>query len=74
MTTTAAESPVVVELGRKKAKAIKGLRRGEGPLTGEVMQLLEKLRAEGAIEKGATPVVIVVKQKPNYRSLLKKLF
>ncbi len=61
---TGAESPLVVKLGRKSRKEIKSLRRGEGPLMDEVLALLDRLRAEGHLPAGTTPVVMVVKQKP----------
>jgi len=36
----------------------------------DVQELLEKLRAAGHLAAGATPVVMVVKQKPRRRSFL----
>ncbi len=63
MSSTVAGSPLVVDLGRKKNKEIKKLRKGEGPLMDDVLQLLDKLRADGKLGTGATPVVMVVKQK-----------
>jgi hypothetical protein len=61
--------PVVVELGRKKRKQIKKLRRGTGPLMDDLQELLEKLRASGTLAAGATPVFMIVKQKPKRRSI-----
>ena len=61
--SSTADTPVVVELGRKPRKQIKSLRRGEGPLMSDVLDLLDKLRAEGQIPEGTAPVVVVVKQK-----------
>lgn len=63
MSSTVAGSPLVVDLGRKKNKEIKKLRKGEGPLMDDVLQLLDKLRTDGKLTTGATPVVMVVKQK-----------
>jgi hypothetical protein len=63
MSSTVANSPLVVNLGRKKPKAIKQLRRGEGPLMDDVLQLIERLRADGKLASGAAPVVMVVKQR-----------
>jgi len=56
--------PVVVDLGTKKRKQIKKLRKGTGPLMDDLQELLEKLRAAGHLAAGTTPVVMVVKQKP----------
>ena len=61
--------PVVVELGRKKKKQIKKLRRGTGPLMDDLQELVEKLRASGSLAAGATPVFMIVKQKPKRRSM-----
>jgi Family of unknown function (DUF6200) len=61
--------PVVVDLGTKKRKQIKKLRKGAGPLMDDLQELLERLRAAGHLAAGATPVVMVVKQKPRRRSL-----
>ena len=61
--------PVVVDLGTKKRKQIKKLRKGTGPLMDDLQELLEKLRAAGHLAAGATPVVMVVKQKPRRRSI-----
>jgi hypothetical protein len=69
MTTAEGPRPVVVDLGRKKRKQIKKLRRGTGPLMDDLQELIEKLRAAGCLEAGATPVVMVVKQKPKRRSI-----
>jgi Family of unknown function (DUF6200) len=69
MSSTVADNPLVVELGRKKPKQIKKLRKGEGPLMDDVLQLLDGLRSDGKLGAGATPVVMVVKQKPRRRTM-----
>lgn len=69
MSNPVADNPLVVELGRKKPKQIKKLRKGEGPLMDDVLQLLDGLRSEGRLAAGATPVVMVVKQKRRRRSM-----
>ena len=71
MNGTVAGAPLVVDLGRKKAKQLKKLRRGEGPLMDDVRQLLDQLRADGRLPPGATPVVMVVKQKARNRSIFR---
>jgi hypothetical protein len=69
MSSAQGARPVVVDLGSKKRKQIKKLRKGTGPLMEDVQELLDKLRAAGHLDAGATPVVMVVKQKPRRRSL-----
>jgi len=67
--TPESSRPVVVDLGRKKRKQIKKLRKGTGPLMDDLHELLEKLRSAGVLAAGETPVIMVVKQKPRRRSL-----
>jgi hypothetical protein len=67
MTETRANAPVVAELGKKKRGQIKKLRKGEGPLMDDVFDLLEQLRGSGRLAAGATPVVVIVKQKSRQR-------
>lgn len=71
MNSTPANSPLVVELGRKKAKQIRQLRKGEGPLMEEVTRIVDQLRAEGQLAPGAVPVAMVVKQKASCKSIFR---
>ena len=62
--------PVVVDLGKKKAKAIKALKRGEGKLMDDVAQVVEEVRANLSKElagKELIPVVIIYQKKQNRR-------
>jgi hypothetical protein len=54
---------VVVDLGTKKRKQVKQLRRGKGKLMDRVKQVLEELRASGTLTGSAQPIVIVVKEE-----------
>ncbi len=65
---TDASAPLVLDLGKHRRKAIKELRRGEGPLMDEVRGCLDELRASGTISGSVTPVVIIVRQKRRRRS------
>ena len=60
---TAVESPLIVDLGRRKKSAIKKLRRGEGTLVREVNDCIGELKSSGAISSMAQPVVILVREK-----------
>jgi hypothetical protein len=60
-------TPVVVDLGKKKRKQIKDLCRGEGKLLDEVDKVVEELRTSGTIKAGVQPVIIVVKQRRSRR-------
>jgi len=58
--------PIVVDLGKKKKKQIKNLKRGRGPLLEDVADVVEKVRASLAEQlagKELVPVVIVYRQK-----------
>lgn len=58
-----AANPVIVDLGRKKKKAIKRLRRGQGRLMEQVEDCIQELREAGAISGAAQPVIVVVREK-----------
>lgn len=61
--SNAAENAIIVDLGKKKRKAIKRLRKGTGKLMDEVNDCIEELREAGAISGSAQPVIVVVKEK-----------
>ena len=54
---------VVIDLGKKKRKKVRQLRKGKGPLLGEVDEAIAELRADGTINEGVVPVIVVVRQK-----------
>ena len=59
-------APVVVDLGRRRGKQIKQLKRGEGPLVREVDDVIAQVRAGLAADldgKTLVPLVVVYKQK-----------
>ena len=60
-------TPVVVDLGKVKRKHVKRLKRGEGRLADEVLDVLDEVTEELGDElEGATmvPVVMVYERKP----------
>ena len=60
-------APVVIDLGKKKRKRVKRLRRGKGQLMVDIMDSIEELRENGEISKDAQPVIVVVQQKKKKR-------
>jgi hypothetical protein len=66
---SAFQSPVILDLGKKKKGDIKKLCNGEGPLLDEVTACVEELKSSGAISAGAQPIVIVVRQKPSRKGM-----
>ena len=63
------QSPVILDLGKKKKGDIKKLCNGEGPLVEEVNHCVEELKTSGVISAGAQPVVIIVRQKPSNKGM-----
>lgn len=57
-------APVIIDLGKKKAKDVKLLRRGEGALMNDVRDAIDELSSTGAVSNGVPPVIIVVEAKP----------
>ncbi|NUQ76331.1 MAG: hypothetical protein HUU21_22565 [Polyangiaceae bacterium] len=57
-------SLLVVDIGKKQPrKRIRDLRKGKGRLFRKVHQVIDEMRANGAIDENAKPIVIVVRQK-----------
>ncbi|HRY16175.1 MAG: hypothetical protein KDJ31_01555 [Candidatus Competibacteraceae bacterium] len=71
LSATSATDCLVLDLGKQKKKRIKKMRRGQGMLMGEVQDTLSNLRANGAIDANARPVIIVVREKPKKKKGLK---
>ncbi len=60
------ETPIVLDLGKKKRKAIKDLKKGRGKLLEEVQAALAQMKVTlGAEAEGKTilPVIVVYRQK-----------
>ncbi len=55
---------IVVDIGKKKSKLVKALRKGEGRLMEQAHELVAQMRADGQIASGADTVVVVVEKKP----------
>ena len=56
-------NPVVVDFGKHKRKRVKQLTKGKGPLMDEVNDVVAEMKANGTIDAGAQPVVVVVRSK-----------
>jgi Family of unknown function (DUF6200) len=59
----ASASPIVLDLGKHRRKAVRALRKGGGKLMGEVSAALDELRSSGAVSTSAQPIIIIVQQK-----------
>ena len=66
MTTAQETAPIIIDLGNRRRKVIKELKRGSGKAMDEVEQALAEVRAslgaEGA-NKEIVPVVLIYRQK-----------
>ena len=60
---SAAASPIIIDLGKKKKKDIKRLREGTGKLMDDVDNCIQELQDAGEITGSVRPVVVVVAQK-----------
>lgn len=59
-------APIIVSLGKKKKKAIKRLKRGEGSAMDEVLDVVEQVQmnlGEQAAGKVIVPVVVIYRKK-----------
>lgn len=58
-----ARDMIIVDLGRKRARQVKRLRKGKGKLLDKVHQVIEELKANNSISGSVQPVVIVVQER-----------
>ena len=57
------EDPIIIDLGKKKRKLVRRLRKGRGELMDDVEDCVQELLTAGAIKEGAQPVIMVVREK-----------
>ena len=59
-------APIILDLGKKKRRALKALKRGRGRLLDEVEQSLDEVRiglGSGIEGKQIVPIVLIYKRK-----------
>jgi hypothetical protein len=69
--------PIVVDLGKKKRKQIKQLKKGTGPLWKEVESVIEQVRGElgGELaDKTLVPLVLIYRKKSRRSRSVTSLF
>ena len=59
---------IVVDLGKKKRKQVKRLRKGKGKLMDKVNEVVAALRQDGTSSPGDT-IVVVVEQKMDFSQM-----
>jgi len=62
---------IVVDMGKKKRKDVKKLRRGEGKLMDRVMEAVANMHSEGTANPGDTVVVVVERKDKRFKSPFK---
>ena len=76
-TTTEMAQPIIVDLGKQKSKKVKDLKKGEGELWDEVMDVVDEAKemlGEDADGKVLIPVIILYEKKPKRTRLEKIMF
>ena len=56
-------APIVIDLGKKKRKQVKQLKKGEGKLVQTIDEVLAGLRAKGQVDANAQPIIVVVEKR-----------
>jgi hypothetical protein len=65
---SAEHNPIIIDMGKKKRKDIRKLRKGKGgKLMDRVAEALDHLKESGQLSATAQPVIIVVKERTRSR-------
>jgi len=59
----APEPPIILDLGKKRRKQIKLLKKGTGKLMNEVQDCMQELKQAGRIAEHARPVIVLVRER-----------
>jgi hypothetical protein len=70
---TVIHDAVVVDLGIRKAKLLKQLRKGKGKLITDVKRSIDELAASGVVSGAVQPVIVVVSERSANRCLFCRL-
>lgn len=65
------DAPILVDLGKKKRKKVKKMRKGRGPLMGVIEDTVTELRSQNQIDENAKPIVIVVREKKKRQKFMR---
>lgn len=71
-TSTEMTQPVIIDLGRQRRRALKNLKRGEGKLWDEVLDVIEEVKdllgtdAEGKV---LLPVILIYRERSRRRRI-----
>jgi hypothetical protein len=76
-TSTDMTQPIIIDLGAQKKGNLKDLKKGEGKLFDEVLNVVDEVKVmlgENAAGKVIVPVVVLYQEKPKRRRLEKMIF
>jgi hypothetical protein len=59
----ASETPIILDLGKKKRKQIKQLKKGTGKLMTEVQDCIQELKQAGRVADHSRPVIVLVRER-----------
>jgi hypothetical protein len=74
--STEMTQPVIIDLGKQKSKALKDLKKGEGELWDEVLEVADEVKEMLGVEaegKVLIPIIMVYQEKRSRRMDLEKL-
>ena len=77
MSTAQVTQPIIIDLGRQKAKDLKEFKKGEGKLWEDVQAVVDKVQdelGETADGKVVIPVVLIFEKKPKRPRLERLIF
>lgn len=60
-------SMIVIDMGKKKRKDVRRLRKGRGRLMRRLNEAIGDLQQEGVISESSQPIVVVVREKGRRR-------
>jgi hypothetical protein len=66
---TGTATPIVIDLGKQRRKAVRALRQGQGELMEDVSKCIQELQAAGTLSASAQPVIVIVRQRPRRRAM-----
>ena len=69
--------PIIVDLGREKARRIRDLKRGEGELWDEVLDVIDEVKdmlGDEAEGKTLVPIILVYQKRARRRRIERMLF
>jgi hypothetical protein len=60
---TEGHAPIILDLGKRKRRDVRKLRKGRGRLLERAAVALEQLKEEGTLPASVRPVILIVREK-----------